>query len=85
MKKKTTKKTNNLGSLVKVEWEDHYSCSGWQKESDESPVIVTTVGHIVKETPKMLVLAQSYSSSNSSSGNHMGIIKKCIKTRKEIK
>ena len=74
-----------VGQLVQVTWEDHYSQPGWQKESDETPVIVTSVGYIRKETPKMLIIGQNYSEKDAASGNHMGIIKNCIKSRKVVK
>ncbi len=86
--KKPAKKSNNIGKLIKVSWEDHYSVAGWQKNvSRTDPVIVTSVGYVMAETPKMLVLAQSWTGEDFdySSGNHKGIIKSCITARKTLK
>lgn len=55
---------------IKVEqitWLDHYSAAGWQDVIDKIPVdyVVNSVGFVINETPKYVVLAQSVSDSNS--------------------
>ena len=72
--------------MLKIEWEDHFSTSGWQTgKTNTNPVIVKSTGYVVEDTPKVIVLAQSIAENDNSSGNHMAIIKKCITARKELK
>ena len=81
---KRTKKSSNIGKIQKIEWEDHYSIQGWQKTMNTDPVKVTSVGQVVAEDAKVVLLAQSWTAEDGS-GNHKGIIKKCIISRKDIK
>ena len=82
--KRPTKKSNSIGKLLRVEWEDHYTASGWSNPTPVDAVKVSTVGFVHAETPTMLLLAQQKDVSGFK-GNFSGIIKKCILSRKEIK
>jgi len=85
-KKKPTKKSRTTSPIL-VEWEDHFSCQGWQQETNSNPVLVSSLGWIIKETPKMLVLAQNGTKEDMKAGfgNNIAIIKKCIVKRKILK
>ena len=84
-KKKPTKKSQSILKPIQVEWEDHFSIQGWNNTIDENPVIVSSVGFVLKETPKMLVLSQNGTEEKVGVGNNIAIIKKCIVKRKLLK
>ena len=72
--------------IVIVKWEDHHSTNGWQDISDisEEPLINTSVGFLVKETPNHIILAQSLVGDGEQCGDIISILKKTITYKKEV-
>lgn len=72
----------------KIVWEDHCSFSHavWRQkeEFDLKPVTVTTVGYVVKENKKMIVVAGHVTSEGTCHGD-MSILKNCIVSKKKLK
>lgn len=71
---------------VKVVWKDHFSQelkSGWGEDLDITPVLVTSVGVVVKENKEVVTLAQNLSDGGHR-GNTMNILKALIKSRKTL-
>ena len=86
--KKPSKKFYVIGKLVKIDWEDHYSVNGgWSQitSRDWEPHVNSSVGKIVREDGKSLVLAPSWSTVNDNVADHIYILKSCIIKRKILK
>tara|TARA_Y100000310_G_scaffold319188_1_gene374161 strand:- start:7643 stop:7876 length:234 start_codon:yes stop_codon:yes gene_type:complete len=72
-----------------IKWWDHssYEYSMWrhrEKVKELTPLVVTSVGFIVKEKKKYLVIVPCISDGNMMQDGHC-IIKGCIKSRKKLK
>ncbi len=88
MKKSPLKTTPATGKLVKITWMDHTTLSGgWNSEvvvaANATPSIIVSIGWIVKEMPKYITLASTWSQDNMLQGE-ICILKNCIVTRKNI-
>lgn len=61
-----TKKTKQIYPIVEIVWEDISNHeAGWLDTVDEvNPMIISSVGFLVKETDKHLVLAMDLASDN---------------------
>ena len=75
--------------LVYIEWFDHCSLTGgvWHEKSDVenmAPMLVKSVGWVVKETDKYVIIVSSMFSDVHVGGDVL-IIKSCIKSKKVIK
>ena len=69
--------------LICVTWEDHYSHQGWQDIPMESPeYLATTVGWVVYEDKKKVVLAQSI--ADNAIADAMHIMKVNIRNRDNV-
>lgn len=81
------KKKTKLPNPVLVKWLDHFSKQGWGEADDCQPIEVSSVGYVIKDTKKMLVLAQDahYESGYAGFGNNIAIMKGCIVSKKAIK
>lgn len=86
-KKKQNKPSKNTGTVTKpilrIDWEDHCTANGrWSniKEMDVSPKLVCSVGVLVHEDKKMVVLAQNVM-SDVTMADTINIIKSCIVKR----
>jgi hypothetical protein len=69
--------------LEMITWEDHYSHQGWQDIPMESPeYLATTVGWVVYEDKKKVVLAQSI--ADNAIADAMHIMKVNIRHRDDV-
>jgi len=77
MKKPKTLPRHKIGTLVEVTWYDAYGDTGWKTTDfwDDEPCEVKTVGYVVKNHKKHLLLAQNRQrySGNKEYGQPMGI------------
>lgn len=85
----TKKKTKSTGDLIYVEWIDHVTFvnNSWRRIdeiADLEPSIVETVGWVVSETKKKLVVVATRAEHNDATGEFC-IIKGCILKRKRLK
>lgn len=77
--------------LEYVEWLDHCSHGrGWKEvkdlqENDWSPILVVSVGWVIKETKKYIVIIPHHDTTGGNCQGSMTIIKSCIKKRKRLK
>ena len=80
------KKKKEKYKLYKIEWEDAASSGGWIELGEEKldPLIVTTVGFLIKETKDRLILAQSLTNGHRSA-DRIQIPKAWIKKKTHIK
>uniref|UniRef100_A0A6M3L2X1 Uncharacterized protein n=1 Tax=viral metagenome TaxID=1070528 RepID=A0A6M3L2X1_9ZZZZ len=71
---------------ITVEWEDHYTQGGWRHIDDinTKPALCKSVGLLVKETPKTIVISSSLFGDDIYT-EPLVILKSCIKKRKFIK
>lgn len=86
--KKKTKKNKNLGKKLHIRWEDHFSTNGrWFtiEELNLRPHINESVGMLVHEDDKAVVLASSWSTINNTFNDPVYILKSCIVSRKNMK
>ena len=86
--KKPVKKSSSIGKLVKIDWNDHYSYNGaWidPNEREWKPHLNSSVGKVVKEDTKSIVLATSWSNVNNNVSDPIYILKGCIVKRKILK
>lgn len=75
--------------LERITWEDHcsYINTGWksgQELIELTPTEIDSVGWVIDEDKKRVVVASHLSTSGAGTGE-MCIIKKCIKSRKRLK
>lgn len=70
-----------------VTWEDHSSGGAWVSDDAINliPPKVTSVGFVLVEDKKLLVLAQAYEPETKQSFNRSYILKKCITKRRRIR
>lgn len=71
-----------------IEWEDHVSLadSGWKDRADAhglSPEICKSVGFLIRETPKHVILVSSMTGSQVD--GEICILKNCIVKREKLK
>jgi len=52
-----------MDRLVRVVWDDAWADHGWSDETEAGPVTCMSVGFVVQETTKGILLAQSVSQS----------------------
>lgn len=82
-------KIGKIGALVYLEWEDHsgYVSTGWMEtdEIDNVPVIIKTVGFIVKEDDKCISFASCIDMGSGYTKRIGTVLKNCIIKRKVIK
>ena len=87
---RTAKKTDGkLGALTLIEWLDHCSLDGghWQTvESAETltPVIVQSIGWLLKETKETIVLVPHLSQGQGQVFGEVCILKRVIIKRKSL-
>ena len=85
----TTKlKTIKIGKPIEITWLDHcgWADTRWHNIEDSAalkPVTVKTVGYVIKETKKYIVVASVISEAEHTNGE-MCIIKGCITKRKKL-
>lgn len=73
--------------LYYIEWLDHCNDDGaWRSKVDIEPMLMSTVGWVVKDHKTYVVLAQSYYKDKDSRSTcaHMCIIKGDIKKSKKL-
>jgi len=72
--------------VTQIVWNDHFTLNGWVSkdilDSLQKGETVCSVGYLVKETRKIVVLAQSL--TEDSLGDVTVIIKSCIVTRDDL-
>lgn len=73
----------NKCSLVEIEWLDHAGKAGWQRDVEITPMICRTVGYLLKDDKKFIVVTQDLT-ENDSYGYQMCIMKNCIKSMKVL-
>lgn len=68
--------------LVVVEWDDAETSGGWEEPPAElGEAIAITVGFLIRETTKHLLIASSYDSTNTHTNGRIQIPIGMIKTR----
>lgn len=73
--------------VLEIIWEDSFSNAGPASadEIDEEPMIQHLIGYLVKETPKLLVLASGHVPEDGRWRHISAIDKRVIKRRKVIR
>lgn len=91
MRNQTTKQKTKArtGKLVYIRWLDHvgWTQNNWHDIDDTkllTPSVIDTVGWIVKETKKHIIVA-SIITDNGNTNGEICIIKGCIVKRKNLK
>lgn len=70
-----------LKGLVLVEWDDHYHIGGWNREPQPTdPVRIISVGWVVEEDKKMLVISESKCFQDGDRPNGVGQLRGIIKS-----
>jgi len=77
-----------LNKWVKIKWWDHcsYHLHQWRRLEEYhelTPMLMTSIGYVVKETKKYITVVSHMSDAESGCGD-MTIIKAAIKSIKEI-
>lgn len=76
-------------ALWYVEWEDHHSQDSWvsDEDVDAEPITAQTIGWLLKETDKVIVLFSNYAGKDNSKpySNTMTILKKTILRRAALR
>jgi len=72
----------SIMKVLKVTWLDHATTYGWVDE-DLGPVKVTSIGHLVRETKKVLVLTTSLTEGGRVL-DPICILKSCVQKRKTL-
>jgi len=79
------KEKNKVGDVIKIEWDDAFSKSGWWDKNDLISVAqnikpITSIGMLVFESDKWLILALSNSNDKTLRewGHICGILKSSI-------
>ena len=68
--------------LVVVEWDDAETSGGWEEPpADLGEAIAITVGFLIRETTKHLLIASSYDSTNTHTNGRIQIPVGMIKTK----
>lgn len=80
------KKTKVTGKPEHIVWLDHcsFTTNDWHSTPEELiPLEVITIGWVVKETKKYVIVASTFTEHNQTLGE-MCIIKGCIISRKKL-
>ena len=73
-----------VGSIYYIEWDDHWSGSGWHYDiGDLMPITVFSIGYFVAEFKNMIRLSGNKSPNGGFIGS-INIIKSCIKNVYEL-
>lgn len=74
------------GTLIYVEFYDHYSLSAdWFYEDDVgNPRVIRGVGFLLKETPEIIFLTSVHDETSCLYSGGIAVMKKCIKTIRKI-
>ena len=68
--------------LIVVEWDDAETSGGWEEPPAElGEAIAITVGFLIRETSKHLLIASSYDSTNTHTNGRIQIPVGMVKTR----
>ena len=68
--------------LIVVEWDDAETSGGWEEPPAElGEAIAITVGFLIRETSKHLLIASSYDSTNTHTNGRIQIPVEMVKTR----
>ncbi len=81
-------KKTNVGKLQRIVWDDHFSTNGSWVTVDQlnfRPHVNETIGKIVYEDKKAVVLASSWSHTNDLFNDPIYILKSCITKRTNVK
>lgn len=72
--------------ILRVVWRDHFTLGGWQEVATalavKEGVLVETVGYLVKQNAKVIVIAQSL--TDDGFGDITVIIKSCIEFKEAL-